>query len=263
MDFNSNNLTVPRGKVFFAKYLPGTQIPGPFRELGNCPEFTLTREAETLQHFSSQRDLKVLDKTIAISSSLTGAVVTDDVKAENLAYWLMGDVNTLTTTLQAGLIETFLLVKAGDHFQLGRSDANPSGHRKVTITAVTDGAGTPVPWVVNTDYVVNTDLGILDIPAGSGAIGQTVKVTYGVAASSREQIVSGDEQIEGELKFVSFNPVGAQADITCPRALIAPNGDLSLLTDPESTAFQTLPLSITVLKKGILALAYRDGRVLA
>lgn len=55
MDTQSRNLTIPRGKVFFAKYKAGTQVPGPFRELGNCPEFTLNRESNTLQHFSSDR----------------------------------------------------------------------------------------------------------------------------------------------------------------------------------------------------------------
>ncbi|MER9680862.1 hypothetical protein NKJ23_16220 [Mesorhizobium sp. M0184] len=263
MDFNSNNLLVPRGKIFFAKYLAGTQTPGPFREFGNCPEFTLTRESETLQHYCSQQGLKVLDKQLVISSTMNGSVLTDDIKTENLAYWYLGNTTTLSTTIQTGLIETFLLVKAGDTFQLGRSDTNPSGYRKVTTTAVTDGAGTPVPRVLGTDYLIDTDLGIVEIPVGSAAIGGTLKVTYNVAASSREQVVAGEQQIEGELKFISFNPIGAQADITIPRAILAPNGDMSMLNDPESTAFQTLPLSITVLKKGILALAYRDGRVLA
>jgi hypothetical protein len=48
MDLQSRNLTVPRGTALFAKYKPGTQIPGPFRELGNTPEFTLAREADLI-----------------------------------------------------------------------------------------------------------------------------------------------------------------------------------------------------------------------
>ena len=53
MDFQSRNLTVPRGKVLFARYRPGTQIPGPFKELGNTPEFTLSREVSKLSHYGS------------------------------------------------------------------------------------------------------------------------------------------------------------------------------------------------------------------
>ena len=56
---------------------------------------------------------------------------------------------------------------------------------------------------------------------------------------------------------------GVESAITIPRAKIGPNGDFSLVNDPESTAYQTLPLTITALKKGNLALAYRDGRAAA
>ena len=68
MDFQSRNLTVPRGKVLFARYLPGTQIPGPFKELGNTPEFTLNRETAKLSHYSSQAGMKILDDELTTDS---------------------------------------------------------------------------------------------------------------------------------------------------------------------------------------------------
>lgn len=264
MDTQSRNLTIPRGKVFFAKYKAGTQVPGPFRELGNCPEFTLNRESNTLQHFSSQSGLRVLDEEIVIEATLNGSVTTDDIKSENVAYWFMGEVTNRTTTALTGESETFEKVKAGDMYQLGRSDSNPSGHRKVTTVVVNDDA-TPTPntLVANTDYTVDLDLGILEIVEGGGAVGLDITVTYDVTASTREQIIASETQVEGELKFVSFNPIGGQGDITMPRARLAPNGDFNLVNDPDSTAFQTMPLSVSVLKKGNLALAYRDGRALA
>jgi len=257
MDTTSKNLTVPRGKIFFAKYKSGTQTPGPMRELGNCPEFTLTRNSDTLQHFSSQAGLKEQDDEIAIASTLTGALTTDDIKSENIAYFFMGDVGNITVTSLTAQVDTYLDTKTGDSFQIGRSDSNPSGHRKLTITTVTDGAASsPATLVADTDYTVDADLGIITMLTDQAK----VEITYDVAASTREQIVAGDNQIEGELKFVSFNAVGAQGDITIPRARLAPNGDFALVNDPGSTAYQTMPLTITALKKGNLALAYRDGR---
>lgn len=264
MDMQSRNLTIPRGKIFFAKYKTGTQVPGPFREFGNCPEFTLSRESNTLPHYSSQHGARVLDDEFVIEATLNGSVVTDDIRSENVAYWFMGDVTTLTTTALTGETETFAAVAAGDVFQLGRSDTVPSGFRKVSNVVVKDDATpTPATLTLNDDYTVDLDLGILEIVPGSAAIGSAITVTYDVAASSREQIIAGETQIEGELKFVSFNPKGVQADITIPRARISPNGDFQMLNDPDSTAYQTMPLSISVLKKGNLALAYRDGRVIA
>ncbi|TIV99830.1 MAG: hypothetical protein E5V77_10185, partial [Mesorhizobium sp.] len=117
-DTQSRNLTVPRGKAFFAKYLEGTQTPGALREFGNCPELTLTRNAETLQHYSSQGDLKTLDEEIPIDGTLNGTLSTDDMRPENVSYWWMGDVATITAVAATAQSETFLLVKAGDVFQL-------------------------------------------------------------------------------------------------------------------------------------------------
>lgn len=254
MDTQSRNLTIPRGKVFFAKYLTGTQTPGPLRELGNCPEFTLTRNSETLQHYSSQSGLRTLDEEIVIESTMAGAVTTDDIKAENVAYFFMGEVTTKTQTSLTGEDETFASVKPGDSYQLGRSDSNPSGHRKVASVVVTKAPSTTL--VAGTDYEVDLDLGIITFLLAN----TDLTVTYNVSASTREQIIAGETQVEGELKFVSMNPVGVQGDITIPRARIAPNGDFALVNDPESTDFQQMPLTISVLKKGNLALAYRDGR---
>ena len=70
----------------------------------------------------------------------------------------------------------------------------------------------------------------------------------------------GEVDAEGEMKFVAFNPVGENNDLTLPRVRISPNGDLSMLTDPESPAWQTIGLTITALKKDSLSLAYRNGR---
>ncbi len=264
MDFQSRNLTIPRGKLLFAKYLEGTQTPGPFRELGNCPEFTLTRESETLSHYSAQSGLRTLDEEIAIQSTLAGSLTTDDMKSENVAYFFMGDVDTVTATSQTGLTVTYTAVKAGDVFQLGMSDTNPSGHRLVASVVCTDGAvSSPVTYVAGTDYEVDLALGLVSVLAGGAAVGENLKVTYNVTASTREQIIAGETQVEGALKCVSFNPVGPQADIIIPRARLSPNGDYALVMDPESTEFQTMPLNVSVLKKGNMALAYRDGRAVA
>lgn len=260
MDIQSNNLTIPRGSVFFAKFKPGTMTPGPRRQIGNCPEFTLSRDADNLDHYSSQHGKKTLDARISLASTLTGNVTTDDIKTENVAYFFMGDVSTITVTPLSAQVETYLLAKAGDTYQLGLSDTNPTGHRKVTITTLTDGA-TPSPSALTegTDYTVDTDLGTVTFLTDQAK----ATVTFAVAASTREQVIAGDTQIEGELWFVSDNPTGAQGDILIPRATIAPNGDFALVNDPESTAFQTLALSISALKKGNLAFAYRDGRPVA
>ncbi|MGA1831675.1 hypothetical protein [Rhizobium wenxiniae] len=264
MDIQSRNLTVPRGSMLFAKFLPGTQTPGPFREFGNCPEGTLNRESETMPHYSSRQGKRVLDEEIAIQSTLAGTLTFDDMKMENQAYFWMNDVTKLTTTALTDQVANYPTVKSGDLYQLGMSDANPSGHRNVTAVVVTDGAvSNPKTFAVDVDYILDATLGTIYITAGSEADGENIKVEFDVAASTREQIITGETQIEGALKFIADNPVGPNTDIIIPRARLSPNGDFALVADPESTDFQTMSLSISVLKKGNLPLAIQDGRPIA
>lgn len=63
MALNTNatpNYTLGRGKVYFARFTSG-QVPGPFRYIGNTPEFNLTIELETLDHFSSDEGIREKD----------------------------------------------------------------------------------------------------------------------------------------------------------------------------------------------------------
>ena len=46
------NYTLGRGKVYFARFTAG-QTPGPFRYVGNSPEFSLAVETEMLDHFNA------------------------------------------------------------------------------------------------------------------------------------------------------------------------------------------------------------------
>ena len=259
MDFQSRNLTVPRGKVLFARYLPGTQIPGPFKELGNTPEFTMSRETAKLSHYSSQAGMKVLDEELTTDSKLTGSLNTDDMRATNVALWFMGTVSTLTQASIAATTQTETVDK-GDIIQLGRTTLNPAGARKVTVTTVTSNP-TGTTYVAGTDYLVHAELGLVEILAtGNIPNAAAIIINYTAAIASSTQIVLGDTDAEGEMKFIAFNAAGENHDLTLPRVKISPNGDMSMLTDPESPAWQNLGLTISVLKKGNLALAYRNGR---
>ena len=256
MDLQSRNLVVPRGVMLFAKFLPGTQTPGPYRPFGNCPEFTLTRESETLPHYSSQFGFRNKDEEITIEATLNGTMVTDDLKIENVEYWFMGTTTILTTTAQTGSIQVLGAVEEGDTFQLGRTEANIGGVRNVTNVIVKLTAAPATALVEGTDYTVEDELGVVTIL--SKQVGVTV--TYDVAASTREVTIAEDRQIEGEMKFIAMNPIGPNRDIILPRVRLAPNGDFQLVNDPESPSWQQMPLSISALKKGTKPLAIVEGR---
>ena len=258
MNFDSNNLTIPRGVLMFAAFLPGTTNPGAFVQLGNVPSLSFSGDLQSLPHYSAQSGLKLKDKEIPIARDLTATITTDDMGITNRMLWISGTKTTVTTAALASQSEVFADVNPGEILQLGRSNANPSGHRKVTVASIENGATT---YAAGTDYMVDTELGLITILT-TGAIPAATDLTvdYSVAASSRTRLASGELIVEGELKLVAFNPIGEDVDYTIPRVQLAGSGSLDLLQDPESTAFQTMTLEAKVLKKGSLSLVYADGR---
>lgn len=258
MDYQSNNLVVPRGSILFNPFVPGTYAGRGYDQLGNCPEFTLSRDVTPLEHRSSQQGYRTRDKRLIIGDDLSGSLITDDVKASNMRLWFMSPaVTTVTVASATATTETISGVRKGATYQLGRSTLAPTGLRGITLTTVETGV---TVHVLNTDYTFDSANGLLTILTGGTIADESdIDLTYDVAASTHQQVIADNKEVEGELLFISNNPHGEQSKLWIPRATITPNGDLSMLTDADSPTWQQIPLTITALKLGALALAYRDN----
>lgn len=248
------NYTVPKGELHFSLFKPGTETPAGFRFLGNAPEFNLTFENETLDHYSSTEGLREKDASVVLQTNATGSMTIDDIQIENLALFFFGEASVQSQTSATAVVETFTDVLQGHSYQLGISDGNPSGVRAVSNVVVKVGATTQT---VEEDYTVDLELGIVKIVDGSGiAAGDDVEVTYDRAARSRNQVISGTDQVEGALKFIAKQDQGEKIDYYLPKVKLAPNGDFSLIGEE----WQQLPLSIEVLKAIGRERIYADGR---
>lgn len=254
MDFSSQNLTIPRGKMLFAEFIPETLAPGALRFMGNCPEFTLSQEATTVDHYSSTAGTRTMDASIPLGGDIGGSVVTDNPSAENLRYWLMGTRRTVAVTAQTAEVYNIADVKKGGYYQIGRTEANPIGITRLTeaTVAASGGGAALTPFL---DYEVDLETGLLHIlPGGTVVEESDLVVTYATAAHSYDEVSAGHKSVEGEMRFVSDNPYGSNRVIIIPRARWAPQGDLSFLTDPESPAWMQISLDIKAMKKGNLPL---------
>ena len=251
----SKNLTLGKGELHFALFAAGTQNPLGERLLGNCPEFTMNREAETIDHFSSMRGRKLLDDQSTLGITTAGTISCDDVDPANLAMHFLGTSGILTVGSATGVVNTFVGVTPGLQYQLGTTASAPSGARKVTAVVVREGATVAVEGV---DYDVDLNLArVTPLAGGMFAAGDTMAITFNISSSTRTTIISADELIEGTLRFVSYNPKGIPVDYFFPWVKIQPNGDIPLITEE----FMTVPLKITALSKGSLAQLYADGKV--
>lgn len=264
-----NNYTLGRGEVYFARKDPVTGAMGGERYLGNTPSANLTAEEEKLEHFSSDRGIRVKDKVVTLQVNYTGTLEVDNIDYENVALFFLGETENLTiaqTTVaseQVGV--TGVGVEKGMFYQLGMTAGNPAGAKGIifpgaagTAFALTNG-GTALTSGV--DFVVNAELGRIEILEDSENVeeGDILTATYTIAGSTRRRVISGSTAVSGSLRYVAYNPEGEQIDYFMPSVTLSPNGDFALKSDE----WQVIPFNIDVTKRDAdTAAIYGEGRAM-
>lgn len=251
------NYTLGRGKVHFSRFKAGTTIPSGFFYIGNTPEFSLNIESQTLDHFSSDEGIREKDDSVPLEVNRSGSMSTDNIEPQNVALFFFGDNSTVTQTVVASHAETLTDIIAGHSYKLGVTSGNPAGYFGINPTGLTVFVGA-VACVAGTDYTIDLDVGIISFIKGSLVAVDLadVIVTFAVRASSRERVISGSEPVEGAMMYVTKNPKGTDCVFYMPYIKITPNGDYALKGDE----WQTIPLSLEILKPSTGEAIYRDGK---
>jgi len=255
---SDNNYTLGRGELFFGKFKTGTQASVGEYYFGDTKELSLTTSSETLDHFSSDYGMKEKDATVTLQTTRSGAFKTESIKPENLSFFFLGTkeiVATVAAASQTSIIAPADVVQ-GYTYQLGVSAANPSGINKVDTVVVKNTITPTTIYALNVDYSVDPGTGRVTVLEG-GAItdGTGITIGFGIAASSRSRIISGNQVIEGALRYISHNAQGEQRNYFMPRVKITPDGDFALKGD----TWQELGFKIEILKKTGLEAIYCDG----
>lgn len=253
-----NNYTLGRGELHFAMFRAGTTTPGGERYLGNSPELSYSATQETLDHYNSDRGVRVKDASVTLQQDYAGALSLDDIDMKNLAMFFLGDSSLLTVATRTVTAEPVNGVEIGLSYQLGTSASDPAGVRMVsavTLANATTPANVPVAGV---DYVADLLRGRITVLEGATKIadGDNLTADYTVDPSTREQVISKSKTIEGSLRYLANNPAGKNIDYFMPRVKLTPNGDFNLKGDD----WQVLPFTIEILKKGALEAIYADGQ---
>lgn len=262
----NRNYTLPRGRLYFAPFVAGTQNPSGERFIGNVPELNLTFETEDLDHYASTGGIRQKDDSVVLEVNRSGNLVTDDIQPENVAIVFLGSASSLTVVGATITDEEVVVVDKDRFYQLGMSPSNPSGHVGLAVHTV----GPPAINMIVTnstgmttydegdDYTVDMDQGRIYIPVGSDILaGQTIKVTYKTRDSTRKRIVSGGTTVEGALRFIADNPKGENFNYYMPFVKMSANGDFALVGGDD---WQQIALSLEVLTKGDLEAVYCDGQ---
>lgn len=257
------NYVVGRGRTFFDKFKKGSNN-SEAGELyfGNSPEFTLTTDSETLDHYSSERGMRELDASVLLEMTQGGNFTVDDITADNAALFFLGDKVSVTQTQQTGRKEVIQLIKKGRFFQLGVDDVLPTGIRNINnFTIVVADAGTAVSvgtgdisTIPGTralpadQYEIDLENGRLYIEPDAADVpgaGLVAAVQYDIAAQARTLVIGRANMIYGALRFISDNPVGANKDYYFPKVSLTPDGDYALKGDD----WQVMSFTFRAMKK--------------
>lgn len=223
----TKNQTLGRGKIKFKKLGESG-----FRYIGNTPAFGITVTTESLRHFSSDSGVRVQDKQVPVSTEYAGSLTTDNVNHENLAMLLLGSASTVSVSSATGETAQFVGAQQGYTYDLGA--------RQVSNVVVEVGV---TPMVVGTDYTVDAVRGHIEIvDGGSIADGDTVDVTFDVAAHSFDRSVSAGNAVEGSLLFIADNPEGDDIDFLIPDVKLTPNGEFAI----KAEEWQQLPFNVEI-----------------
>lgn len=256
------NLVLGRGRVYVDLYDVNGNLTGEVY-IGNTPSFALSTEEETLEHVSSDEGLREVDAEVTLSETDTLTFTTDDIQPFNLALFFKGDESSFATAAIPSVVENITVMR-GRWYQLGASQANPSGHRLVTMTTLTDDEGAPVAVPGGDDgdnYLVDETLGRLYIKpdAPDVADGDILIATYAVAASARPIIITSSDEKIAAVRFIAANAHGDNKDHYWPKVRIAPDGDYELKGDD----WQEISLTGKVLTRTGWARHLIDGRAVA
>ncbi len=232
----ADNITLARGRLYFAPFLPGTTTPQASElYLGNTPGCTLSGAVERLDHYTADTRVRAKDRSVTIEANYSGTVSTDNISVENLATFFLGESSTVSQLALTNVAFTAGTLAADSVYQIGRTAANPAGVRGVTTLTVTG-------KVLGVDYDVDLALGLIHVLVAGDFAG-----TYSASASTRDRVISAGTERKGLLHFIADNAEGANRDIILPSVSLSPNGDFSIKGD--GTDWTTLEFNLEVLKK--------------
>lgn len=244
---NTSDYQLGRGILYFSALDASTGIPkGGWRDMGNAPEFTITASKEVLQHFSSRTGLKVLDKEVVISQTMTFSFGLDECNHENMADFFSGEKATHTNAGIAGFAE-YVMVADGDAVKGRWYDLKNSTNGRAydvdpTKLVVKTNEASPVTLVLNTDYELDVDMGRIFLLSTSAALATSITAGKGIrvsmtadvgAAGVNEVRAFTKTSIAGALKFISENPAGNgyKTELQFHQVTLKASGDFSLIGD--------------------------------
>src|SRR5574343_1361520 len=141
--------TLGKGELYFDPFIANTKTKTGERYLGNTPSFSLTIESENLDHFDSDAGVRTKDDSVLLELNRTGSLTCDNIDKDNVALFVLGSASTLVQASATGQTYAWADVQKDCYYQIGTSNANPSGVRSLSNFVLKKGV---TVLVLGTDY---------------------------------------------------------------------------------------------------------------
>lgn len=188
-----------RGRLFFNPLVNG--IYQGFQPFGNCPGFEVSVEGETFEHQSSEGGISETDFTVPLGITRSATITCDNLSKSNIALFLAGEQITLTQAATPVTDYVIEQVNPGRFYQLGKTEANPSGVRGVSAVAVRIKEGDDAPVRANTTAYVAGDF---YVPAASNGRFYLCTVSGTTAGAPPVFTTDGTTFTDGTATFIDM-----------------------------------------------------------
>jgi hypothetical protein len=254
------NLIIPAGKIYFDPKDATTGLLTGERYFGDTPGCTMAVESKSLEVWTSDDELSELaaDQPLTVKRSFKFKAI--DISDENLALFVVADVNAVAQTGATVTDEQIDNVLQGRWYQIGKSANNPTGRRGLSSVTVKVGAATKT---LTTDYLLDLDLGRIFIVDGGGiADADDILVTYTYATNSRVQLAStASNTVQfGALHFIANNTKGKNRDFYLPEVALVGDGESQIKREGQDGKVLEMSFSVKVIKPATGSSLYIDGR---
>jgi hypothetical protein len=259
--YDDSEYTIPRGIAFFDPILADGTNEGE-DDMGNVPSITLNIASEQAPHYSSRKGIREKDTSTLVQIDRTGVVTCDNLSAANALRWFSAEQVTQSQTADP-VADEVMAVIPGRFYQLGKTAANPAGHRNIAALVVTDGDEvSPVTYVAGTDYAVDLVSGRLQILSTGSIVAGDISVSYTKGVKTWTQIKTGnDAELAGSLRVIADNATGPNRDYYMPSVKLKPRGDFPVIT--SDTQYITMEFDLEVLTPANGSAIYLDDQPVA
>lgn len=266
----TDDYTIPRAICLISELNANNDRPVSYRDLGNCPEASISVESEKREHKSSRQGISVTDKTIEVGRTVSLNLTMDESSFQNLALYLAGtvhdDIDNFTLDVNSTTpVVNYQIGPQGRWYDLYKyaalaEVANPNSHtfRIYNPASVIIAPSTGSPYILNTHYTLDLIAGRFFVPYKVEADGSPtpgfiepdeqlkISLTQPAPALDTVQRVKMFQATAKPvaLKLIEISPAAADhiTEWQFHKVSFTPNGDLGLISED----IRTIPLSGTI-----------------